>query len=89
MHGEKTEVLTTNASLYFLALHTESITLLYDYTEMLLAQSSSQKVKELRVELNQEKGSRLQIESRYKEKVQNQAREIEAFKVRMQSTHTQ
>lgn len=51
---------------------------------MLLAQSSSQKVKELRVELNQEKGGSLQIESRYKEKVQNQAREIEAFRVRMQ-----
>ncbi|XP_071795331.1 ribosome-binding protein 1-like isoform X7 [Asterias amurensis] len=57
------------------------------HNEMLLAQSSSQKVKELRVELNQEKGGRLQIESRYKEKVQNQAREIEAFKVRMQQSH--
>ncbi len=57
------------------------------HNEMLLAQSSSQKVKELRAELNQEKGGRLQNESRYKEKVQNQAREIEAFRVRMQQSH--
>ncbi|XP_038072542.1 ribosome-binding protein 1-like isoform X13 [Patiria miniata] len=57
------------------------------HNEMLLAQSSSQKVKELRAELTQEKSRRIQVESRYKETVHNHSRECDALRARMQQNH--
>ncbi|XP_071485822.1 uncharacterized protein [Diadema antillarum] len=57
------------------------------HNEMLLAQSASQKVKELRHELNQQREHSATVEGQFKLKCDTQAREIQAFKVRMQQSH--
>ncbi|XP_072170972.1 uncharacterized protein [Diadema setosum] len=57
------------------------------HNEMLLAQSASQKVKELRHELNQQREHSATVEGQFKLKFDTQAREIQAFKVRMQQSH--
>ncbi|XP_022105275.1 ribosome-binding protein 1-like isoform X6 [Acanthaster planci] len=57
------------------------------HNEMLLAQSSSQKVKELRAELTQEKSQRIQVDSRFKEAVRNHSRECDALRARLQQNH--
>ncbi|XP_063958856.1 ribosome-binding protein 1-like isoform X11 [Lytechinus pictus] len=57
------------------------------HNEMLLAQAASQKVKELRHELNHQKEHSGSVETQFKMKLESQAREIEAFHVRMQQSH--
>ncbi|XP_041468070.1 ribosome-binding protein 1-like isoform X17 [Lytechinus variegatus] len=57
------------------------------HNEMLLAQAASQKVKELRHELNHQKEHSGSVETQFKMKLDSQAREIEAFHVRMQQSH--
>ncbi|XP_030854740.1 ribosome-binding protein 1 isoform X8 [Strongylocentrotus purpuratus] len=57
------------------------------HNEMLLAQAASQKVKELRHELNHQKEHSGSVEAQYKMKLESQAREVEAFHARMQQSH--
>ncbi|XP_072031679.1 ribosome-binding protein 1-like isoform X2 [Amphiura filiformis] len=57
------------------------------HNEILLAQSSAQKVKEIRAELVQEKSRGNQIEDHYKKKVEAQQRDVDAMHIRMRQTH--
>lgn len=57
--------------------------------EMLLAQSSAQKVKEIRAELVQEKSRGNQIEEHYKKKMEAQSRDVDALHIRMRQVARQ
>ena len=56
---------------------------------MLLAQSSAQKVKEIRAELVQEKSRGNQIEEHYKKKMEAQSRDVDALHIRMRQVARQ